>query len=418
MATTGALARALSHRNSRIFFGASLASWTGLWMHRIAVAWMAWELTGSAFWVGMVAFCDLAPAVVVSPVAGAVADRADRVRLAMLSQASIGIQAALVAALAWSGHMTIGVLLALEIVGGVAASFAQPARQSLMPALVPPADLPAAVATNSLCFNVARFVGPAVAGPVIALWGVEPAIAANSLAYILACGTMPLLTVSPEQRRGHAPERSVWIEAVQGFVYAGRHIGIGPLLLFAGLLSMLLRGVQEILPPFVDRVFGQGPGGLAILTASFGVGALIAGLWLANRGRLAGVARIAVLSALAQAIATAAFAMTSWFPLGVAAGAFMGAAASVHGISVQILLQHAAAPEMRGRMLSIWGLITRACPAVGALALGGFGETFGLRWPVLIAVALSLGVFAWGLSRLPRMATVLEAPRTPHAPAD
>jgi MFS family permease len=411
MAVQGALARALSHRNARIFFGASLTAWTGLWMHRIAVAWLAWEMTGSAFWVGMTAFCDLAPAVVVSPIAGAIADRVDRVRLAMFSQAGTCTQAGLVALLAWSGQLNIGLLLVLEVLGGIAASFSQPARQSMMPGLVPPADLPSAVAANSLCFNVARFVGPGLAGPIIAIAGPQWAIAANSMAYLIACLTMPLLRMDPAHRRGHAPGRSVWLEAAQGLSYAARHPGFGPLLLYAGLMAVLLRGVQEVLPPFVDRVFGQGPGGLAVLTAGFGVGALVAGLWLANRGQLPGTTRLAIWAALAQAAATAGFALSGWFPLGVLCGALIGASASIHGISVQILMQSASAPEMRGRMLSLWGLITRACPALGALALGGFGEWVGLRLPVLVAVALSVITFAWGMRHLPRMASVLEKER-------
>jgi predicted MFS family arabinose efflux permease len=228
------------------------------------------------------------------------------------------------------------------------------------------------------------------------------------MAYLIACLTMPLLRMDPAHRRGHAPGRSVWTEAAQGLAYVARHPGFGPILLYAAVMSVLLRGVQEILPPFVDRVFGQGPGGLAVLTAGIGVGALVAGLWLANRGQLAGTARLAIWAAVAQAAATAGFALSSWFPLGVLFGALFGAAASIHGISVQILMQSAAAPEMRGRMLSLWGMVTRACPALGALALGGFGEMVGLRLPVLVAVALSLVTFAWGLRRLPQMARVLE----------
>src|SRR3954454_18505884 len=116
MASFGALGRALSHRDARLFFAASLISWTGLWVHRIAVTWLAWEMTRSAFWVGMVAFCDLAPAVVFSPIAGAIADRMDRIRLTMLSQAAIALQAAAVAGLIATGNLTIGLLLALEVV--------------------------------------------------------------------------------------------------------------------------------------------------------------------------------------------------------------------------------------------------------------------------------------------------------------
>lgn len=410
MASLSTLTRALSHRNARIFFGASLTAWTGLWMHRIAVSWLAWELTGSAFWVGMVAFCDLAPAVVVSPIAGAIADRADRLRLTMLSQAAIGLNAALIAALVAADVMTIGLLLVLEVLGGIAASFAQPARQSLMPGLVPRADLPAAVALNSLTFNVARFIGPALAAPIIAVAGVWPAIAMNAVAYFIATTTTPMLRVEAAARRGHAATASLMGEMMDGLRYAARHPGIGPILVFAAISALLLRGVQEILPPFVERTFGLGPGALAVLTAAFGVGALISGLAVAARGTLEGTTRLAVLGVLALALSTAGFVATGWFPFGVLCACFMGAAGSVHGISVQTLAQSAADPAMRGRVLSLWGLITRACPALGALILGASGEVFGLVWPTLVAVALSLLVVAWGMARLPRIAAALEGP--------
>lgn len=410
MAAFSTLTRALSHRNAKIFFGASLTAWTGLWMHRIAVSWLAWELTGSAFWVGVVAFCDLAPAVVFSPLAGAVADRADRLRMTMLAQLAIGLNAAAIAVLVAGGWMTIGILLVLEVLGGIAASFAQPARQSLMPGLVPRADLPAAVALNSLTFNVARFIGPALAGPLIAVAGVWPPIAVNALAYAFATLTTPMLRVDEAQRRGHAATASLFGEMMDGLRYAARHPGLGPILGFAAVAALLLRGVQEILPPFVERVFGLGAEALAVLTAAFGVGALISGLAVAARGRIEGTTRLAVLGVLALGLATAGFVATGWFVLGVLCAALMGAAGSVHGISVQTLAQSASDPAMRGRVLSLWGLITRACPALGALILGAAGEVFGLRWPVLVAVALSLLAVAWGLTRLPRIAAALEGP--------
>ncbi|WP_369412650.1 MFS transporter [Neoroseomonas alba] len=410
MASLSTLTRALSHRNAKIFFGASLMAWTGLWMHRIAVSWLAWELTGSAFWVGVVAFCDLAPAVLVSPLAGAVADRADRVRMTMISQTVIGLNAALNATLVATGLMSIGTLLVLETVSGTAASFAQPARQSLMPGLVPRADLPAAVALNSLTFNVARFVGPALAAPIIAIAGVWPAIACNALAYLVATTTTPMLKITAEARRGHPATGSLFGEMIEGLTYAARHPGLGPILGFAAVSAILLRGVQEILPPFVERIFGRGAESLALLTASFGVGALIAGLAIAARGRIAGTTRLAVYGVLMLALATAGFAATGWFAFGIACAALMGAAGSVHGISVQTLAQNASDPSMRGRVLSTWGLITRACPALGALMLGASGEFFGLRWPTLIAVALSLLVVVWGVMRLGRIAEALEGP--------
>ncbi|MGK7869376.1 MFS transporter [Falsiroseomonas sp. E2-1-a20] len=408
MASSSALVRALATRDSRLFFSGSMVAWTGLWMQRIAVSWLAWELTGSAFWVGMVAFCDLAPAVFISPLAGAMADRVDRVKLAMWTQLAIALQSALVAGITFSGHMTIAILLVLEVLGGVAASFAQPARQTLMPGIVARADLPAAVAANSLCFATARFIGPAIAGPVIAIWGVVPAIAGNAVGYMFACLSIYLLRIDPKERRGHPASASLFGEVMEGLRYAARHPGLGPILLYAALGALLLRGVQEILPPFVERLFGRGAESLAILTACFGVGALVAGLWVASRGRLEGTTRLAVFAGLAQAVATVGFVATSFFPFGMLCAALIGGTASIHGISVQTLIQSATDTTYRGRMLSLWGLITRAFPALGALSLGAAGELFGLQWPTLVAVALFLGVFAWGLTRLRRMERELE----------
>lgn len=404
------IGRALATRNARIFFGASLGAWTGMWMHRIGVAWLGWELTGSAAWVGAIAFADLAPAVLFSPIAGAVADRVDRVRLTMAAQILIAVQATAVATLAATGSITIGLLLALEVVGGIGASFAQPARQALMPGLVARSALPAAVAANSLIFNVARFVGPGLAGPIIATAGVAPAIACNAVGYAFASLSMLRLTLDPAARRGHPATNSLFAEMTDGLRYAARHPGLGPLLAFAAVAAILLRGVQEILPPYVERLFGRGAESLAVLTACFAAGALFFGLIVAARGRLAGTTRIVIVAVLAQALATLGFVATGWFPFAMLCAALIGGAATCHGTSVQVLAQLSTTPEMRGRIMALWGMITRACPAVGALALGAAGDVFGLRLPTLVAAVLALLVAAWALSRLRRMAAVLESP--------
>ncbi len=379
-------------------------------MHRIAVMWLAWQLTGSAFWVGLVAFSDLAPAVIFSPVAGAVADRMDRVKLTMIAQSVIAAEAFCTAMLTASGHISIVPLICFELIGGIAASFAQPARQAMMPGLVPVSDLPAAVACNSLCYNVARFLGPGIAGPMIAAWGVVPVILCNVAAYLAATLTLPLVRVDPQHIRGHAPEASLWAETKEGLRYAAGHPGIGPIFLFAGISAILLRGIQEVLPPFVERLFHQGAGGLALLTASIGVGALIGGLWVASRGRIVGTTRIAVLAVGVQAVVALAFVATGFFPLAILCGALYGACASAHGISVQTLAQSAALTRMRGRTLSLWGLITRACPAMGAVVIGATGEVFGMRWPTVVAACLGLLVTGWGVTRMRGWARQLENP--------
>jgi MFS family permease len=400
--------RILRSRNGRVFFGGSLLAWTGLWMQRIAVGWLAWDLSGSAFWLGVVAFADLFPAVVVSPIAGAVADRTDRLRLTIAVQSVIVAQGALLAVLTAAGLVTIPLLIALEFALGIAQSFAQPARQSLMPGLVAREDLAGAVAMNSLTFNVARFVGPALGGVLIVKAGIVAPIAANTLCYLAATATLPLLSVAAADRVGHAPSRSILGETLDGFRYAARHPGIGRIMLFAGIIGVFARPMLELLPAFADGLFGRGAEGLAVLTSATGFGALAAGTVLVARGRVRGMTLLALVAGLAMAAGSLLMAATDLFAVGVLGAALSAGAQVVHGISVQTLAQTAADRSMRGRVMSLWGLIVRACPAVGAISLGALAETIGLRPAVVVFVALCVPVFLWGMRGRRRVAAALE----------
>jgi predicted MFS family arabinose efflux permease len=405
------LRRALSEPNCRIFFGGSLLAWTGMWMQRVAVGWIAWELTGSTFWIGVVAFADLFPAVVISPIAGAMADRVDRLKLTIATQLAAIAQAIVLGTLAAAGLLTVEILVVLELALGTAQSFAQPARQSMIPALVPRDLLASAVALNSLTFNLARVIGPAVAGVLIVAIGPVPTVIANALAYTFATASLLLLTLDPRERIGHAPTRSLWAETLEGFQYAARHPGIGPLFLYAGTLGLLVRPFQELLPGYADQVFGRGADGLALLTGAIGAGALLMGLITAGRGRLAGLARQAVLAGGALIVSVLAFVATRDFTIALVACLAAGAAMTVHGVSVQTLVQAGSEGHVRGRMMALWGLIVRACPAVGAVIFGTIAEWTGLRLPTAVAGALALVVFAWGLSRTARIAAALEKER-------
>jgi MFS family permease len=400
--------RILRSRNGRVFFGGSLLAWTGLWMQRIAVGWVAWDLSGSAFWLGVVAFADLFPAVVASPIAGAVADRTDRVRLTITVQAVIVAQALLLAGLTALGEITIARLIVLELLLGVAQAFAQPARQSLLPGLVPREDLAGAVALNSLTFNVARFTGPACAGLLIVEAGIAVPMAANALFYLVATTTLLLLVVAPGDRIGHAPSRSIIAETVDGFRYVARHPGIGRMMVYAGVMGVLARPFLELMPAFADGMFGRGAEGLAMLTSTTGLGALVAGILFVLRGGVRGLTLIALVAGLCMALGGLVLAATDIFAIGLVGAAAAAAAQVVHGIAVQTLAQTASDRAMRGRVMSIWGLIVRACPAVGAIALGALAEIMGLREAVFLFVALSLPVFLWGMRRRRRVAAALE----------
>ncbi len=412
MASFSAIGGVLAQRNARIFYSGSIVCWTGSWVQRIATDWLAWELTHSALWVAIIAFCNLAPSVIVSPIAGAVADRVDRVKLTMLSQFVTVAQAVILIVLIETGLIRVELMAFLTLCNGTAETFAQPARQCLIPGLVPRSHLPGAVALNSLTYNAARFVGPAISGPMIALWGVVPSIAVNALAFLYASLTMYMLRLPPDVRRGTPTGFSILHDAVDGIRYVARHRGIGPVMLFAAIVGMTMRSVPEMLPPYVAG-FHRGAEGLATLASTMGCAALIGGFLVAIRGRMAGLTRIAVGCGLVLAIATAGFVATDWFPLGIFCIAAIGAATTMHGISCQTLLQNSASPGMIGRVLSTWGMITRAAPAMGALVYGIASEFLGLRIPVLIGALLCVVVWLRTWGRLGRIAPLLEGSAPP-----
>jgi len=402
------IGRVLSTRNTRIFYGCSLGSWSGQWVQKVATDWLAWQLTHSPAWVGVIAFCNLAPSVLASPLAGAAADRMDRVRLTVLTQMLMAGHAAVLAVLVYTGTIRIELMAILEIGLGTAQAFSAPARQSMVPGMVSRADLPSAVALNSLCFNLARSIGPAIGGVVVALSGVLPCLLINMVGFLTASVTMRTLKLDSRYRRGHAPTGSMVREALEGVQYAVRHPGMGPLFLFASIIAMLVQVVPQTLPPFVDRLYHRGPEGLATLSTSIGLAALVGGLLIVAHNRLSGLCRVVIGAGGALTLATVGFIATGSFAFATLCAAAMGMASTVHSISAQTMLQSSTSGAMLGRVLSLWQLITRAGPAVGALIYGVAAEWAGLRLPVLVGSCVALAACLWALRQAPTMARSLE----------
>jgi len=408
VANLASIRRVLSQRNTAVFYGASLTCWTGIWIQQIAVDWLAWQLTHSPLWVGILAFCNLAPSVIVSPFAGAIADRMDRVRLTQITQLIVATHSAILILLVVTGWIRIEILAVLAVLTGISGSFAQPARQSLVPGMVSRADLPAAVAINSLTWNLGRSVGPGIGGVIVAFWGVVPAIAVNCAAYLIACASMLALRLDPATRRGHAPTGSMLRETLDGLLYIARHPGMRPLFIFAGVLAVLARPIQEMLPPYVDQVFGQGASGLALLSSIMGASAFVGGMAIGLRGKLTGLSMLTVVSGFVLVLCTAGFVATGHFGFACAVAGVLSAATTMHGISAQTLIQSGTSGPMLGRALSLWGMTGRAGPALGALIYGAAAELGGLRWPVIAGCAVALLACAYAWRRQPRMARALE----------
>jgi MFS family permease len=401
--------RALKNPNYGAYTAGSSVSLIGSWMQRVATGWLTWELTGSGTWLGVMAFADLFPTVLIGPFAGAAADRLDRLRVTKISQALAMLQAVALFLLTVAGAITIWWLLALTAFLGIVTAFNQPARLAMIPSLVPRQDLSAAIAINSIVFNVARFLGPAAAGAVIVAADVAWAYFVNALTFVwflVALSRVRLTGPSEIRRRA---DRNLLGDLVDGIRYAAGHTGIAPLLVLLIVVCVGARPVVELLPGFAARVFASGAGGLAMLTSAIGVGAVAGGLWLAGRRDPRGLTRVALYSVLALALFTGLFAATDRMWVALPALAATGFCMVGAGIGTQTLLQFSVDGAMRGRVMSLYGLIFRGGPAVGALAMGAASEVAGLRWPVLAGACLVLIAWAWALLRRTRMTAALEA---------
>lgn len=381
------IVRVLSNRNFALYSAGNAVSLVGSWVQRVGVGWLAWELTHSGAWLGAIAFADLFPVMVIGLFGGVLADRADRRWILIVGQALALIQAAVLWALTVVGVITIGWLFGLTLFLGTVVAAMQPARLALVPSLVVPEHVGGAVAFHAVVFNLARFVGPAIAGFLISTSGVATAFAFNAVSFAALIAALLLLRLGPRLSRS-AGEQGVLVEMWSGLRYAFTHPGIGAALLLMAATAFLVRPVFELLPGFADAVFHSDAGGLALLTSAVGFGALVGGLWLAQRASAAGFASIAVMAAGLLGAAGLLFALTDGLAVATAAMALGGFAAVVVSVSTQTLLQTGVPGHIRGRVLSIWGMVLRGVPAAGALAMGAASDWVGLRLPLVAGATL------------------------------
>jgi predicted MFS family arabinose efflux permease len=393
LAGLGNIPRTLAHRDFGIYVAGNSVSLIGTWMQRIGVGWLAWELSHSGAVLGLVAFADLFPGVLIGPFGGALADRVDRLRVIKIAQTLIMVQALALFVLTAGGAITVPLLVTLVLFQGAVIGFNQPARLALIPSLVPRPDLATAVAINSIVFNAARFVGPALAGIAIVALDVSAVFGLNALSFVAFLFALSRLRLEPSAVA--APRRSMLGTVADGLRYALRHPGIGPILLLQAVLAVCARPFVELLPGFAAEVFGRGAPGLATLSSTIGIGAIAGGLWLAQRPGQAGLPDIVLGTSVLVALTTLAFALCPWFWPAVVCVALVGWAMVVSGAGTQTVLQSAVDEHMRGRALSLFGLIFRGGPALGALAMGAASEVLGLQAP--LAAGALLGLIAAGL---------------------
>ena len=405
--------RCLSHPKFALFEGGLFPHYTTGWMMRVGAGWLAWELTESPAWLGVIAAADLMPMLFLAPIAGAWTDRVNPLPLIRLAEASLFIHACLLAIFTIMGWMTIEILLALTVFAGVAYPFHSTARQSIIPVTVPREDFASAIALDSASFHSNRFLGPALAAFVIPVYGVSGVFVAHMLGSAVCLTTLMILRL-PAPDRTKARNTALMDAVIEGMRYAAAHQGLRLLLLMLVFASVCLRPLQDMLPGFAGDVFDAGATGLAWLTSSVGVGAMAGAIFIASRGALAGLTTLAMAGYLGTGAAALGFVATQNIYVAVAFAALMGFSINVMSTSIQALMQFAADDRMRGRVMALYLLIFRGFPALGALALGLLANLAGLRLAFGAAAALCLALIVLLLPRWSVIAQSLENAPTSH----
>lgn len=403
------IARAFRNRDYRLFQTGRFACHVTMWMYRMAIGWMVWEMTHSATWLGIFGFLDLAPALVVMPLAGALSDRWDKLRLLRWTQALLLIHAFALSFLIIFDLITIEILAAFTLYFGIVSAGQMPAYQAIVPNLVPKDDLTAAYGINSMSFNISRFIGPMIAGFVITYWGTGPAIFANAAGLLVFSVCLTLMRTDLRRQAGtQEGPRNMIRELRDGFSYAVRHPGIGPNMGILSILSILTFSIDQLLPSFADGVFGAGAHGYAWMIAIMGMGAICQAAQIARRGAIEGLTAYVIRGILILGLGFIALASTEWFWFGLVSVFFAGFAGSSVRVGSLTLVQHAVDASMRGRVASFYGVIYQAGGALGALILGALGDVVGIRVTFAIAGALVLIIWSWSHWHRLKLAAALE----------
>ena len=412
--------RALRHRNFRLFFGGQTISLIGTWMTRIATAWLVYRLTGSALLLGTVSFAGQIPTFLFAPFAGVWVDRLNRRQVLVWTQTLSMMQSFLLAALTLSGHITIELILILSVMQGIVNAFDMPGRQAFMVEMVGDrADLGNAIAINSSMVNVARLIGPSLAGMLIAATSEGWCFLIDGISYIAVIASLLMMQLHATAVRRAAT--SMLTELKEGWSYVAGFLPIRTILMLFALVSLMGMPFVVLMPIFAAKVLHGGPHTLGFLMGAMGVGALVSALSLAARKSVRGLIRMIPVAAGVFGLGLIGFGLSHVFWLSMlmvlvaGMGMMQGMAAS------NTIIQTLVDEDKRGRVMSYYTMAFMGMAPFGSLLAGTLAHSIpptpmwfvggpvlaGAQWTVILnGVAVVLGA-AWFVTRLPALRRVV-----------
>ncbi|MDD5563755.1 MAG: MFS transporter [Thermoanaerobaculaceae bacterium] len=404
-AGAGAMLRALKSRNYRLFIAGQGVSLIGTWIQQIAMSWLVYTLTRSAFLLGVVGFSSQIGTFVLSPVAGVVADRLNRHRLLVLTQSLAMAQALAIGVLVLVHAVAVWQIVVLSLFLGIVNAFDMPARQAFLVEMIEDrADLPNAIALNSSMVNGARLIGPAVAGLLIAAAGEAACFLINAASYLAVIAALLAMRIPAHAPRG--PARRVWPELREGFAYTFGFAPIREIILLLGLASVAAMPYATLMPIFAVQILHGGASTLGFLSGAAGVGAFIGAIALASRRSVLGLGRWIPIACGGFGAALIGFSLSRSLPLSLVLQAGAGLAMLTHLAVSNTILQTLVGDEWRGRVMSFYAMAFMGMMPFGSLLAGALAHRIGAPHTVMLGGAVCIAgaaLFAWRLPVLRRL---------------
>lgn len=380
----GYMFQALQHRNYRLFFFGQAVSLIGLWMTRMATQWLVYRLTDSAWMLGVVGFCQLAPAFVLSPLAGTLIDRWNRHTVLLITQIASMIVSLMLAALALTGVIEVWHILLLCAAEGAVRGFGIPARQAIIAKLVNgPENIPNAIALNSTVFNSARLIGPALGGIAVAAVGEGLCFLIDGLSYIAVVASLLAMRMPPAP----APRKPspVLREMREGFAHTFGYAPYRALLTTVGCI-VLLGGAPQmaLMSEFAKQVLRGDATTLGVLMSATGAGALLGAIYLATRRSVRGLGNVIAGSAIVMGAMLIVFSATRNIYLAATVLTIVGFTMMTIMAGCNTIMQTLVDEDKRGRVMALFVMTFTGAAPIGQLLSGAVAEQIGTPWTLAI----------------------------------
>ena len=400
------IVRALRHRNYRLFFGGQSISLIGTWMTRIATVWLVYRLSHSALLLGVVGFAGQIPTFLLAPFAGVWVDRLNRQHVLVATQLLSMVQSLWLAALALTGTITVLDIVWLSAFQGLINAFDMPGRQAFVVEMVEEReDLANAIALNSSMVNMARLIGPSIAGVLIAATSEGYCFLLDGISYLAVLASLFAMRLA---RRPPATKRVGMFEELRaGWIYVAGLLPIRAILLLLALVSLMGMPYTVLMPIFAGKILHGGPGTFGFLMGASGVGALTGAVALAARRSVIGLGRVVAFSAAVFGASLVVFAESRWLWLSLILIYFVGYGMMQQMAASNTILQTIVEEDKRGRLMSYYTMAFVGMAPFGSLLAGEVAAHIGAPATLCISGVACLIGAAWFAARLPALREVV-----------